>query len=144
MAELYQHSHVSCCYTQAMERKDILSLLTHLALLSTLSVSLPVLAESKRVEVYSLGQHYWDIQSGDTLGEIAAQLLTQNPGMRPKLMADIINQNPDAFQDNDPDYMKANTRLWLPNRLAKTDSKADPRTTQVESFSWGNIKRPKR
>ena len=144
MAELYQHSHVSCCYTQAMERKDILSLLTHLALLSTLSVSLPVLAESKRVEVYLLGQHSWGIQSGDTLGGIAGQLLTQNPGRRPKPMADINHQNPDAFQDNDPDYMKANTRLWLPNRLAKTDSKADPRTTQVESFSWGNIKRPKR
>lgn len=102
------------------------------------------LADSKRVEVYSLSQHYWDIQSGDTLGEIVTQLLPNNPDMRQKLMADIISQNPNAFIDNDPNYMRAKTRLWLPNHMTQTDSKVDPQRTQVESFSWGNIKRPKR
>jgi Tfp pilus assembly protein FimV len=115
-----------------------------IALLAVLFAAPSVFAESKRVEVYSLSQHYWDTQSGETLSGIAAQLLPNNPAMQQKLMNDIISQNPDAFQNNDPNYMQANTRLWLPNRLAKTDSKADPKYTQVESFSWGNIKRPKR
>ena len=101
-------------------------------------------AESKRIEVYSLSQNYWDTQSGDTLGGIVKQLLPNNPSMQKKLMSDIISQNPHAFQDDNPDYMLANKRLWLPNRLAQTDSKADPQRTKVESFSWGNIKRPKR
>ena len=127
-----------------MKRKNYPLLLSSFLLLGTLGFSQSTYAESQRVEVYPLSQHYWDTQSGDTLGQIAAQLLPNNPGMRAKLMADIISQNPDAFQDNDPDYMKANTRLWLPNRLAHADSKADPSYTHVESFSWGNIKRPKR
>jgi Tfp pilus assembly protein FimV len=101
-------------------------------------------ADSKRIEVYALSQNYWDTQSGETLGEIATQLLPNNPGMRQKLMDDIVSQNPHAFQDGNPDLMQANTRLWLSNGLSQTDSKADPARTQVESFSWGNIKRPKR
>lgn len=135
---LYQHSSDSCCYTKKM--KNYLIVL----LLSAMSFAPSAFAESKRIEVYSLSQNYWDTQSGETLGGIAAQLLPNNPAMQQKLMANIISQNPDAFQDNDPDYMLANTRLWLPNRTAQADSKADPQRTQVESFSWGNIKRPKR
>lgn len=115
-----------------------------IALLAILGVAPSAFAESKRVEVYSLSQVYWDIQAGETLSEIVAQLLPNNPAMHQKLMNDIISQNPGAFQDNDPSYILANTRLWLPNHLAQTDSKADPKHTQVESFSWGNIKRPKR
>lgn len=103
-----------------------------------------VLAESKRIEVYSLSQQYWDTQRGETLGGIVAQLLPNNMGMQYKLMSEIINLNPHAFEDNNPDRMLANVRLWLPNRFAHTDSKADPEQTQVESFSWGNIKRPQR
>jgi len=125
-----------------MDRKN--AQLLRFILLGILGFTLPALAESKRVEVYSLSQHYWDTKSGETLGEIVRQLLPNNPRMRPELMADIISQNPDAFLNNDPDYLLANRRLWLPNRLAQTDSKADPQRTQVESFSWGNIKRPKR
>lgn len=136
---LYQHSIVSCCYTNAMKRRNHLIAL----LVGMMIAASSVFAESKRIEVYSLGQHYWDTQSGETLGKIAAQLLPNNPAMQQKLMADIVNQNPDAFQDNDPNHMLANTRLWLPNHLAQKDSKAN-KHTQVESFSWGNIKRPKR
>ena len=119
---------------------------THLILLliASLFFTAPALAEPTRVELYPLSQHYWDTQPGETLSQIAAQLLPNNPGMQHKLMTDIIQQNPDAFQDNGPDYMLANTRLWLPNHLAQTDSKVDPERTVVESFSWGNVKRPKR
>jgi len=91
-----------------------------------------------------MSQQYWDTQSGETLGEIVTQLLPNNPNMRQKLMADIINLNPDAFLDGDPNQMLANKRLWLPNSTNQTDSKADSKYFEVESFSWGNIKRPKR
>jgi len=64
--------------------------------------------------------------------------------MRHKLMTDIVSQNPDALPDGNADFMRANSRLWLPNNLTQTDSKADPKRTEVESYSWGNIKRPVR
>lgn len=137
---LYQHSPVSCCYTRTMKRKNYLIVL----LLSAVYVTPLAFADSKRIEVYSLSQNYWDTQSGETLSGIVAQLLPHNPNLQHKLMNDIISQNPNAFQDNNPDYMLSNKRLWLPNRLAQTDNKVDPRHTQVESFSWGNINRPKR
>ena len=115
-----------------------------IVLLTMLAAASSAYAESKRIEVYSLSQNYWDTKSGETLGEIAAQLLPNNPGMRQKLMDDIVSQNPDAFPDGNADRMRANTRLWLSNSLSQTDSKANSRHTEVESFSWGNIKRPKR
>lgn len=113
-------------------------------LLGVLSLNVSAFADSKRVEVYPLSQHYWDTKRGETLSGIAAQLLPNNPAMQIKLMNSIISQNPNAFHNNDPDEMRANIRLWLPNRLTQTDSKVDPKQTQVKSFSWGNIKRPKR
>ncbi|MFC1588669.1 FimV family protein [Pseudomonadota bacterium] len=121
-----------------MKRKNYLIIV----LLSTLIAAPSAFAESKRVEVYSLSQNYWDTQPGETLGEIAAQLLPNNFNLQQKLMNDIVSLNPDAFQDGDPNYMLANTRLWLPNNLPKTDDKIDSKHTQVESFSWGNINRP--
>ncbi|MDH5611979.1 MAG: hypothetical protein OEY66_05940 [Gammaproteobacteria bacterium] len=101
-------------------------------------------ADSKRIEVYSLSQNYWDTKSGETLGEIAAQLLPNNPNMRQKLMADIVSLNSNAFLNGDPNLMLANKRLWLPNSTNQTDSKVDSRYTEIETYSWGNIKRPKR
>ena len=115
-----------------------------IVLLTTLGAASSAYAESKRVEVYSLSQNYWDTQPGETLGEIVKQLLPNNPSMQHKLMTDIVSQNPNAFPDGNADFMRANSRLWLPNNLIQTDSKADSRYTEVESFSWGNIKRPKR
>lgn len=103
---------------------------------------LSVQAESKRIEVYSVGQHYWDTRSGETLGEIAHQLLPNNPRMQQRLMRDIVSLNPEAFQDNNPDRMQANTRLWLPGMGIKPDTKVNPSKTSVQSFAWGNIKRP--
>ncbi|MDH3342993.1 MAG: hypothetical protein OEM07_04640 [Gammaproteobacteria bacterium] len=123
-----------------MKRKNQLLITVLLAL----SVASSVLAESKRIEVYSLSQNYWDTQPGETLGEITAQLLPNNYNIQQKLMVDIVNLNPNAFQDGNPDYMLANIRLWLPNNLPKTESNTNTTHTQIESFSWGNIKRPKR
>ncbi|MCW8830474.1 MAG: hypothetical protein OQK32_03030 [Gammaproteobacteria bacterium] len=123
-----------------MKRKSYLII----ALLSTLAVVHPAFAESKRVEVYPLTQQYWDTQPGETLGEITAQLMPHNHRLQQKLMADIVNLNPDAFQDGNPDYMRANTRLWLPNNIPQADGKVGNENTQVEGFSWGSIKRPKR
>lgn len=99
-------------------------------------------AESKRIEVYSLGQHYWDTQSGETLGEITQQLLPNNLRMHPRLMKDIVALNPEAFQNNNPDRMQANTRIWLPSHLTRPDTAVNRSRTRVESFAWGNIKRP--
>jgi Tfp pilus assembly protein FimV len=99
-------------------------------------------AESKRIEVYALGQQYWDTQSGETLGEIVQQLLPNNPRMHPRLMKDIVALNPDAFQNNNPDRMRTNTRIWLPSHLTKPDTAVNRSRTRVESFAWGNIKRP--
>lgn len=115
-----------------------------IALLAALAVAPSAFAESKRIEVYSLSQNYWDTQSGETLGEIAVQLLPHNFNLQQKLMNDIVNQNPDAFLNNNHNNMLANTRLWLPNNLSRIDKQADSERVEVESYSWGNIKRPKR
>lgn len=103
-----------------------------------------LLAESKRIEVYSLGQQYWDTQSGDTLGEIVQTLLPDDPRMQQALIRDLVALNPGVFQNNDPNRMRANARIWLPSHLTKPDSIVDHSQTNVDSFSWGNIKRPVR
>ncbi len=106
-------------------------------------LSASVLAESKRIEVYPLSQQYHDTHEGETLGEIAASLLPNNPEMQQRLMRDIVRLNPQAFVDNNPNRLLAGKRLWLPSGLHQPDSKVDPRHYTVESFSWGNVKRPK-
>lgn len=113
-------------------------------LLCVFSIVPSAFADSKRVEVYALSQTYWDTQPGETLGEITAQLMPHNLRLQQKLMNDIINLNPDAFQDGDPNFMLANIRLWLPNNIPQADGKIENGNTQVETFSWGNIKRPQR
>ena len=98
---------------------------------------------SKRIEVYSLSQSYWDTQYGDTLSSIAHHLLPNNPSKREALMWDILGLNPDAFIENDPARLLAGKRLQLPGYVKQADTKADPQTTVVERYSWGNIKRPR-
>ena len=99
--------------------------------------------QSKRIEVYSLSQNYWDTQYGDTLGDISHHLLPNNPSKRETLRQDILHLNPQAFINGDPARLLADKRLWLPGYMKQADSKADPRTTTVERYSWGNIKRAK-
>jgi Tfp pilus assembly protein FimV len=111
-------------------------------ILITLTFCQNSLAESKRVEVYSVSQNYWDTQYGETLGEIALQLLPNNPRMQQRLMQDIVALNPQAFPDSEPNKMQANTRLWLPGQTTQADTAVNKSRTHVESFAWGNIKRP--
>ena len=99
---------------------------------------------SKRIEVYSLSQNYWDVQYGDTLGGIAHHLLPNNPLKREALQQDILHLNPDAFISGQPGKLLAGKRLWLPGYMKQADSRVNPATTTVETYSWGNIKRPKR
>ena len=99
--------------------------------------------KSKRIEVYSLSQNYWDTQYGDTLGDIVLHLLPNNPSKREVLQQDIVLLNPEAFINNNPERLLANKRLWMPGYMKQADTKVDPTTTTVESYSWGNIKRSK-
>lgn len=101
-------------------------------------------SDSKRIEVYSLSQNYWDTQFGDTLSDIAYHLLPNNPSMRAALQEDILHLNPDAFIGGDPAMLLAGKRLWLPGYMKQADSSADPSTTIVETYSWGNIKRQRK
>ena len=100
-------------------------------------------SKSKRIEVYSLSQNYWDVRSGDTLSSIAHHLLPNNPAKREALQQDILHLNPRAFIAGQPEKLLAGKRLWLPGYMKQADSKADPATTTVEVYSWGNIKRLK-
>ncbi|NOQ69243.1 MAG: hypothetical protein GQ573_03935 [Gammaproteobacteria bacterium] len=99
---------------------------------------------SKRIKVYSLSQNYWDTQYGDTLGQIVIHLLPNNPSKREVLKQDIVDLNPDAFINNNPAQLLANKRLWMPGYMKQADSKVNPATTSVESYSWGNIKRQRK
>lgn len=96
---------------------------------------------SKRIEVYALSQHHWEIQPGDTLGSIVQHLLPNNPTKHAALKKDIVLLNPQAFINGNPELLLAGKRLQLPGYMKQADSIADPARTQVESFSWGNIKR---
>lgn len=96
---------------------------------------------SKRIEVYALSQNHWDIQPGDTLGSIVQHLLPNNPTKHAALKKDIVHLNPQAFINGNPELLLAGKRLHLPGYMKQADSIANPAKTQVESFSWGNIKR---
>ena len=73
-----------------------------------LSTSL-VWAESTRIEVYPLSQNYWDIKTGDTLGEIVNTLIPGNPYLQEKLIRDIVTTNPHVFP------MATRTTCWPTN-----------------------------
>jgi L-cystine uptake protein TcyP (sodium:dicarboxylate symporter family) len=98
---------------------------------------------SKRIEVYSLSQNYWDTHYGDTLSEITLHLLPNNPARHEALKREIVHLNPHAFINGNPEKLLANKRLWLPGYMKQADSKVNPSTTTVETYSWGNIKRPR-
>ena len=101
-------------------------------------------AEPRRINVYSTSQNLWHTKSGETLNSIAKQLFPNNPGMQQQLMQDIVPLNPHAFQNDDPDKLKAGVRLLLPGEFTQADNKVDHSKVQVETFSWGNIKRKRR
>ena len=105
-----------------------------------LSTSL-VRAESTRIEVYPLSQNYWDIKSGDTLGEIVSTLLPGNAYLQEKFMRDLVSTNPEVFPGGNPNYMLANKRLWLPNTVKPPNDSSNPSGYTIETYQWGSIKR---
>jgi len=112
-------------------------------LVSWTFVSLAAHAESTRINVYTLAENYYDTQTGDTLSGITQHLLPNNPSLQKKLANDILQLNPGAFIDNNPATLRANKRLNLPVYMPQADSQPDTKKVSVESFSWGNIKRPR-
>jgi hypothetical protein len=95
--------------------------------------------ESKRIEVYPLSQNFHDVEAGDTLQQIALQLLPNRPAQRTQLMRDIVQLNPTAFVKQNPDRLKAGARLWLPNNQPHYVPKHKTGSTHIESFSWGQV-----
>jgi Tfp pilus assembly protein FimV len=98
-------------------------------------------AESKRVQVYQLSQQTWDVRPGDTLSGIAAALLPGAYRQQQALMQDIIEINPHAFIDSNPDLLRAYARLILPDELQTYSVPSEGSTTHVQQFSWGSIQR---
>ncbi len=101
----------------------------------------PAVAGSKQVHVYQLSQQYWDVRRGDSLSFIAATLLPAAPRQQQALMRDILELNPDAFIGGNPNRLRANTRLWLPNFVQTPVRTRADRDSRVERYSWGSIKR---
>jgi len=112
----------------------------YLVLMLLLSTSL-TWAESTRIEVYPLSQSYWDIKTGDTLGEIVNTLIPGNAYLQEKLMRDIVSTNPHAFPGGNPNRMLANKRLWLPNAVKPPNDSTRPSGYTIESFQWGSIRK---
>jgi len=109
--------------------------------LTLLIASSPAWADSRRIEVYPLSQNYWDVQQGDTLGEIVNTLMPKNRYLQQKLMRDILSLNPDVFPGGNPHLMLANRRLWLPNALKKPEAAAGSGGDTIETYQWGSIRR---
>lgn len=99
---------------------------------------------SKRIEVYSISQNYWDVIPGETLGEIVKQLLPDNQAKRDALLQQIVSLNPHAFADNQADKLRANVRLWLPNHSPIIRNSRNTKLYESQSFSWGQTYKAKR
>lgn len=128
---------ILACYNEAMKQ-----ILISLLFLNTLWIN-HVWAESIRVEVYPISQQYWDVKEGETLSGIAAKLLPNNPDMQQTLMDAIFRMNPKAFINNDKHQLLSKTRIWLPSQMKRADSVVDRNKYDVQTFSWGNVKKPK-
>lgn len=98
----------------------------------------------KRIEVYAISQSVWDVKQGDSLSEIVLQLIPDNVSNREKLFDDILRTNPQAFIKNNPDKLKTNVRLWLPNGSAVRKTPVRSNQYEIRSFDWGQVYRIKR
>ena len=108
-----------------------------------LNISISSFADSKRVEVYPGSQIYIDVKHGDTLGEIVTAATPHSRAMRKQLMQDILTLNPGAFIDNDPNKLKADVRLWLPDYMTGLNTDIDRSKYKITETSWGYIKQLK-
>ena len=104
--------------------------------------SFHVSAESKRVEVYEKGQQYRDVSSGDSLSQICYGLGVTTSSKRVACQQQILENNPDAFVNRDPNRLIVGKRLWLPGSYRPV-SKLDKRKYDIKNFSWGSVKTPK-
>ncbi|MFW2372386.1 MAG: FimV family protein [Gammaproteobacteria bacterium] len=100
-------------------------------------------AESRHIHVYSVSQAYYDVKPGDTLGEISQQILPNTPSMRKRLMTEIVQTNPEAFINRDPNQLRAHVRLWLPNHTPGPGNKVDKDKFTIKEYSWGYTKTPR-
>ncbi|MDH5424828.1 MAG: hypothetical protein OEY29_07550 [Gammaproteobacteria bacterium] len=99
-------------------------------------------AGSKRVQVYENGQRHWDVQSGQTLGQICQQLNNINQRSRLACQILMLDNNPEAFINKDPDRLIAGKRLWLPGSY-QPQSEQNSKNYHIKTFNWGSIKTPK-
>lgn len=111
--------------------------------LTLLLTGSPCWADSTRIEVYPLSQSYWDVKTGETLGEIVDTLIPQNHYLQNRLIRDIVSLNPELFPDGSPDRMLANRRLWLPNAVKPPETATKPSVYSIETYQWGSIKKKK-
>jgi len=109
----------------------------YLAILLILQTT--ALAESKRIEVYATSQAYWDVHAGDTLSGIVNQLIKEASPSRDKLSAEILSLNPDAFINANPNRLKANCRLWLPNGTNDMHKLSSNKKHRITNHSWGQV-----
>lgn len=100
--------------------------------------------ESKRIEVYAISQSFWDVRPGESLSEIVLQLLPEYPAMRDKLMHDIVDLNPSAFIQGNPNQLKAHVRLWLPDHINMLRKRKSSQHYHIQSFDWGQVYTPRR
>ncbi len=133
--------------------KLFMAILSHMKIKTTLCVYMIALlgsvfshtgfTESKRIEVYPQGQQYYDVRPGDSLSSIVMSILPNRPQARNRLMAQLLELNPQAFVNNDPSRLKANTRLWFSSQYTPHAIK-DPDKYIIQDFSWGQLYKPKR
>ncbi len=117
--------------------------LAGITLLISLTVSTITVAESIRIEVYPQGQSYYDVNPGDSLSSIVRKLLPEQPSKHKHLMEQLVSLNPQAFVNNNPDQLKANTRLWFSSHYRPGNIK-DPDKYIIKDFSWGQSYKPRR
>jgi len=128
------------------EMRKQINLLTALfpAIFLYLSGLPSIAGQSKRIEVYSISQNFWDVSPGETLAGIVNYLLPDNPHLHEKLQVQIVRLNPHAFSQGNPDSLGANIRLWLPNNVPAIPRIKDKNIYHIKSFSWGQVYKSKR
>lgn len=107
-----------------------------------LVLALSAQAESKRVQVYENGQLHWDVKSGQTLSQVCQQLNNLNQSSILACQKLMLEKNPEAFINKNPDQLVSGKRLWLPGSYQPV-GKQDNQNYHIKKFNWGSMKTPK-
>jgi hypothetical protein len=86
-------------------------------------------------DAYNTDVRYLHVQKGQTLHNIVKQLYPNREKQWPKIINDIVRQNPHAFLNNDPTQMKAGVRLTLPQKVVVRSEPVKP----VQSHQVGVV-----